>query len=626
MHSFSFETLAQDLVSDSAERCKKARKKCREILDNQPNNADFLYFMGIIDSQLGHVDQALKWIKRGLVLTPDSAEINCLYAKLLAAQKKYDEAISIFKHSIALKQDYATAYYGLGTVYKECGNEANAIQAYNDALVIDPDFPEVLNDLGVILKNKGMLIEATTCFTRAISVKPEYPLPFNNLGLIHFTLGNSDEAENLYRRALAIKPDYPEALNNLGIILQDHGEFAESMFLYKKALAIKPDYPDALNNISTILQLQGEFEESIDFCKKVLSIQPSHSEALNNLGNALKSTGNLTESISAYKQAIALKSDYPEYHMNLSMALLAAGQFDEGWRMYEWRWKTAQFAHVKQDISKPLWNGEAVAGSILLMRAEQGFGDTLQFCRYVTLAAARGLHVILEVQPALVTIMKSVPGIMQVIAQGQPLPNFDYYCPMMSLPLAFNTQQKTIPQNVPYLSINKESIDIWRNRLSNDNSEKLKVGLVWSGSARLQSQDLIAADRRRSITTDLLAPLMDISGIQFYSLQKTGLPAPKKFNIIDCMDECRDFADTAAYISNLDLVISVDTAVAHLAGALGKPVWILNRFDSCWRWIRDRDDSPWYPTLRLFHQSSPGDWTNVVARIGNELQKLVANR
>ncbi|MGB7566221.1 MAG: tetratricopeptide repeat-containing glycosyltransferase family protein, partial [Chitinivibrionales bacterium] len=503
-------------------------------------------------------------------------------------------------------------------------DEDKAIKAFNDALAIDPKYPEALNDLGVVLKNKGSLTEAADYFTRAIAARPDFVLPLNNLGMVCLSLVRLDAAEDLFRRALRLKSDYPDALNNLGTVLHNRGAFSESLPLYKKALALRPDYPNALNNLALALYHQGEFADSIALCLKALALKPDHPEALNNLGNALEAVGKLPEAIAAYTQAISLKGDCPDYLKNLSMALLASGQFDEGWRAYEWRWKTSPFANARRNSAKPLWLGETARGRVLLVRAEQGLGDTIQFCRYAPMAAARGLHVVMEVQPSLVKLLTTLAKVECVVAQGGQLPEHDYFCPTMSLPMVFNTSPETIPAQIPYLSAYRENIDAWKNRISHAGVKRLAVGLAWAGKPRIQSPDLIAVDRRRSMAAGLLAPLMDITGVRFYSLQKDGPPAPREFELIDLMDACDDFADTAALISNLDLVISVDTAVAHLAGALGKPVWLLNRFDSCWRWLRDRQDSPWYPTMRIFRQPSPGDWKSVVSSVGNELQEISA--
>jgi tetratricopeptide (TPR) repeat protein len=587
MPFYSHDVLTRALVCNDAEHILRDKETTCELLANEPDGSILLHYRGILEFQRGRLDQACEYIKKGLAIAPDSAELYCTYAKILTAQKKYVEAIAAFEHSIFLKPTYATAYYGFGSLYLERGDDANSIKAYQDALAIDPDYPNVLNDLGLMLKDKGQLAKAAKCFIRAIRAKPDYPMALNNLGVLYLAVNRLDEAESLYRQALACKPDYPAALNNLGNVLHYKGMFEDSISLFTKALALQPDYPNALNN----------------------------------LGNALKNIGHLPEAIAAFKQAIALKSDCPDYHFNLSMALLAAGRFHEGWRAFESRWETPQFASLRQKTTKPRWEGETGEGRVLLIRAEQGLGDTLQFCRYAPLAAARGLRVILEVQPALVNLMGSLAGVERTVAQGRPLPDFDFYCPMMSLPLAFGTRLETIPAIVPYLSVPDECKHNWQNRLPDDKKANFRVGLVWAGKPRFQTPDLIAVDRRRSIAADLLAPLMDIDGIQFYSLQKDGPGASKEFGPIDLMDECRDFVDTAALICNLDLVISVDTSVAHLAGALGKPVWMLNRFDTCWRWLQDREDSPWYPTMRLFRQPSPGDWQSVILRVKRELIK-----
>jgi hypothetical protein len=274
------------------------------------------------------------------------------------------------------------------------------------------------------------------------------------------------------------------------------------------------------------------------------------------------------------------------------------------------------------DSGKPQWKGEEAKGRVLLIRSEQGFGDSIQFCRYATLAALQGFYVVLEVQPALFRLMKTLSGVKRVISQGEDLPDHDFYCPMMSLPMAFHTKPDTIPGQTPYLSAQDEWVTFWRSRLTNEGNNALKVGLAWAGKPRFQSPDLIAVDKRRSMSPDLLEVLIKIEGVRFISLQKGGPQAPSGFGMIDFMAECEDFSDIAALMATLDLVISVDTALAHLAGALGKPVWLLDRFDNCWRWMRGRDDSPWYSTMRLFRQPRPGDWSGVLSMVEHELRNL----
>ncbi len=391
-----------------------------------------------------------------------------------------------------------------------------------------------------------------------------------------------DEAVARYRRALALRPDYPEAHNDLGSALAQQGRLDEAVAHYGRALALRPDYPEA------------------------------HS----NLGSALADQGRLDEAVAHFRRALALKPDYPEAHSNLAMVLLAQGDMDAGWAEYEWRWKMPHAVKAARSFAQPRWRGEAAEGRTLLIHAEQGLGDTVQFCRYAPLAANRGLRVILEVQEPLVRLLRGLPGVDRVVGQGEALPPFDLHCPMLSLPLALATATESIPSAASYLHADPAQVAAWRTRLAAMGSGRLRIGLAWAGNPDLP------ADHRRSLAPDRLAPLFDLSGLHVFSLQKDGPAAPEAFPLTDLMGEVGDFADTAALVANLDLVISVDTAVAHMAAALGKPVWLLNRFDSCWRWQAGRRDSPWYPTLRLYRQPRPGDWAPVLAEVARDLRVL----
>jgi hypothetical protein len=301
------------------------------------------------------------------------------------------------------------------------------------------------------------------------------------------------------------------------------------------------------------------------------------------------------------------------------MALLAKGGMAAGWREYEWRWETPLMAPARRNFPQLPWDGAPLAKT-LLIHAEQGFGDTLQFCRYAPLAAARGLRVILEVQRPLVRLLRCLPGIAAVIARGETLPAFDLHAPLLSLPRIFGTILETIPGATPYLSADGAAVEAMRARLTTIPNQGLRVGLVWAGNSYRNLPGMAATDRRRSIPPENLAPLLAVPGVHFISLQKDGPPAPAAFGLTDLMAEVTDFADTAALISQLDLVISVDTAVAHLAGALGKPVWLLNRFDSEWRWLTGRADSPWYAEMTIFRQTGPGNWDSVIAEVARALQ------
>ncbi len=573
------------------EQLQKAQKKCAELLREDPANPHILCVRGFIDFQLGQTKEAEVWMEKALMLAPESINVLYGYSTMLMAQRKFALALPLMRRVVALKPDHAKAYYCIAMASRELGDLAGALAAFSKSLEINPQDTDVLNDIGNVLQDIGRLSEASDCYEKILILQPDHHLAMNNLGVVRFLQNDLDGAATLHQSALALQSDYPEALSNLGMIRRLKGDVDEAILCCQKALALRPDYP----------------------------------EALNNLGNALKDARRFDESIVAYKDALRLKPDNADFHLNLSMALLALGRFDEGWREYNWRWKSKQLGRAFRAFAQPEWQGEAGEGRVLLIHGEQGFGDSLQFCRYAPLAKERGFHVVMGVQRPLIRLIQSLDGVEKVVAEGDALPHFDLHCPMMSLPFAFRTTVDTIPAKLPYLSPDPADMARWGDRMAAMVDDTLKVGLVWAGSLRTQSPDLIATDQNRSIVPETIAPLMDVPGVQFFSLQKEGARAPDAFHVIDWMADCRDFADTAALIMNLDLVIGVDTAVVHLAGALGKPFWLLNRFNSCWRWLVERDDSPWYPgTLRLFSQKTMGDWDEVVMRVRKALAEKVS--
>ncbi len=568
------------------EQLEEAQKICADGLRENPADLHCLCLLAFIDLQLGQTKEAEAWMEKALILAPESSEIVYSYGLMLMAQKKFAVALPLMQRVIALKPDHAKAYHCIGVSLKEAGNLADALAAFNRSLQINPQDADVLNDKGIALNDMGRPDEAAACYEQALVLKPDDHRVINNLGVVRFLQNDPDTAATLHQRSLAIQPDYPEALSNLSVIRRLKSDLDGAILHCQKALALRPDYPDALNN----------------------------------LGNALKDARRLEKAVAAYQGAVRLKPDDAEFHHNLSMALLALGRFDEGWREYEWRWKCKQLRSAFQAFAQHAWQGEAGEGRTLLIHAEQGFGDTLQFCRYAPLVKERGFRVVMAVPPPLKRLIQSLDGVETVVTAGDVLPHFDLHCSMMSMPYVFHTTVETIPAKLPYLSPDPMDMAMWRDRVAALADDTLKVGLVWAGGLRAHSPDLIATDQNRSIAPEILAPLMDVPGVQFFSLQKAGAQAPDTFPLIDWMADCHDFADTAALIMNLDLVITVDTAVVHLTGALGKPVWLLNRFNSCWRWFVERDDSPWYAgTLRLFCQKKMGDWDEVVRRVREAL-------
>jgi Flp pilus assembly protein TadD len=460
------------------------------------------------------------------------------------------------------------------------------------------------------------LADAVTFYRRALALHPPHAEAQQNLGSALADLGQADAAIACYHKALSLRPDYAMAHLNLGNALWAKGQAEAAIAAYDKAIALRPDFAEAHTFRAIVLGDQGRTAPALASCRRALALQPGYPDAHNTLGNLLRMEGRVAEAVGCYRRTLALAPDYPDAHFNLGMALLALGEFAAGWPEYEWRWKTPQMMASERRFPQRQWRGEAAAGQRLLIHAEQGLGDTLQFCRFVPWVAARGLAVVLEVPRPLLRLCATLPGVEAIVAAGETLPEFDLHCPMASLPLVLGTTLATIPATVPYLGTDAAATAGWRARLP---AEGLRVGLVWAGNPSLDRPSRAAMDRRRSVAPERLAAVLAVPGLRFISLQKHGPRLPPEAPVVDVMAEMTDFADTAALVASLDLVIAVDTAVAHLAGALGKPVWLLDRFDPDWRWMVGRRDSPWYPSLRIYRQPAPGDWDSVLAEVARDL-------
>jgi Tfp pilus assembly protein PilF len=467
----------------------------------------------------------------------------------------------------------------------------------------------------------GRLDEAERLYQSLATIPgPHIADACNNLGAVLGAQGRRDEAVAWLRRAVAARPDFPQAHGNLGRALQELGHTGEAVASFRTAVQRDPSHLGLLLGLANALTELGQWDEAQACFARALAEHPGAAAAHNDRGHALRMQGALDEAVASFRRAIALAPDHAPAHLNLAMALLARGDFAEGWAEYEWRWKTPQgLAHARRFVP-PQWRGEPGEGRTLLLHAEQGYGDTLQFCRYAEPAAARGWRVVLGVQRPLVRLMQGVAGVDAVLGPNQDLPPFDRHCPLLGLPLALGTVLETIPRGTAYLRADAAQAARWAARLRGGGG--IRVGLVWAGSRRPHSPILSAADRRRSIAPQRLAPLFAVKGARFFSLQKDGPPMPAHLPVADFMAGMNDFADTAALIANLDLVVSVDTAVAHLAAAMGKPVWLLDRFDACWRWLAGRQDSPWYPSLRIYRQPRYGDWDPVIAAVTAALRGL----
>jgi len=456
----------------------------------------------------------------------------------------------------------------------------------------------------------GRLAEAEALYRQVLTQQPDHADALHFLGVAAHQEGRNEPAEALIRRAIALRPGYAEAYSNLGAVLTQQGKLDEAVSAYRDAIRCKPGHAQAYANLGAALSVQGKLDEAAAACRQAIALMPGFAEAHSNLGAALKESGRFTEAVAAYEQAIRLKPDHAEAHFNLALTLLLLGDFSRGWQEYEWRWKARGFLSPKRNFDQPLWGGEQLNGRRILLHAEQGLGDTIQFVRYAAQVSARGGKVVLECQPELHRLLEQLPGV-SLVAAGGPLPDFDLHCPLLSLGRAFATKLESIPNPVPYLSADPRLVDRWASRVTGGET---KVGLVWAGKATHPN------DRNRSMRLRQFLPLAKVQGVRFYSLQagpaaRHAVTGPPGLEVADLSDALSDLAETAAAIANLDLVISVDTAVAHLAGAMGKPVWVLLSFIPDWRWLLDRDDSPWYPTARLFRQKAIGRWDEVIDRV-----------
>jgi tetratricopeptide (TPR) repeat protein len=580
--------LHQNGAFEMAEECY------REILELRPRHVDAIQLLGTLVLQGGRLDEGVELLERAVAIEPRQAVIHSNLAFAFNALRRFDEGLASAERALALKPDLVDALNNRGNALAGLVRSVDALASFERAIALRHDSPEAWNNRACVLRDLGQPSDAVASCDRAIALRQDYADAWSNRANALSDLNQPGDAQASYRRALELRADFVDAWSNLGLTLVDLGDHAQALQCHERALAISPDHVEA--------------------------------------------------------------------HWNKALCQLEMGRFEEGWREYEWRWKRPSLAAGRRVFDVPQWLGDTpILGKTLLLHAEQGLGDTLQFCRYASLVAQRGATVLLEVPATLMRLLAGLEGVSQLIEQGQPLPPFDLHCPLLSLPLAFGTDLDTIPAEVPYLFADEIEAQAWRGRMRDTDTgvgatsaiarvgvgasasanaiagasaaSQLKVGLVWAGGNRPHVPELRKNDLRRSIGLSQLAALFDVPDVQFYSLQKGSAAQQLQAmrggtlpEIIDYTDELDDFADTAALVANLDLVISVDTSTAHLAGAMGRPVWILNRFDTCWRWLLEREDSPWYPSARLFRQPSLGDWESVIERVRVALQELAAAR
>lgn len=469
--------------------------------------------------------------------------------------------------------------------------------------------------------NAGNVAEAERIYREILKFDPNHADSLHLLGVIAFHAGRPDAARALIQRAIIVNPVAPEYHSNFGNVLKESGSLEEAIVSYRRAISLRPDFADAHFNLGNAYLKDELYEEAVECYRESLRIRPDYPPGWVNMGNALRALGRIPEALTFYERVPQHAADYAEARWNRAIALLLSGDFAAGWDEYECRWNLERARPRLRKFTQPVWDGADINGRTILLHAEQGFGDTIQFVRYAPMVAERGARVVVECQPQLVKLVEGMNGVTSVVAAGAKLPAFDLHLPLLSAPRIFRTDLNTIPLKVPYLKPDPARAREWTAKLPRGR-KKLRVGLVWAGGTSDPKRDC-------SLTT-LAAPLASLD-VVFVSLQKGDASAqaallPKSTALLDLSGVLEDFSDTAALIGKLDLVISVDTAAAHLAGALGAPVWTLLRFAPDWRWLLDREDSPWYPTMRLYRQHAPGDWSQAIARLTKDFAALLRKR
>jgi tetratricopeptide (TPR) repeat protein len=501
-------------------------------------------------------------------------------------------------------------------------DEAAAI--YAALLAVEPRQPDALHLLGLVAHQQGDQAQARDCIEKALALVPESAVFGNSLGSVLLALRQSQAAAAILRRVVARKPEYAEAHNNLGNALLRLDQADAAAACYQRALALRPGYAEAESNLASALRRLGRLDDAEQALHRALALNPRYATALANLGVVLVELGRHADALAAYDRAIAIDAGHAQAHANRAVLLLQLGRWPEGWREYEWRWRTDGFTTPKRDFRQPAWDGRPLAGRSILLHAEQGLGSAIQFVRFVHRVAAGGGRILLECQAPLARLFRqSLTGgdgpVAAVVVKGEPLPPFDVHAPLMSLPLLCGTMLATLPAATPYLAAAADAVARWRQRLAP--TAKPRIGLVWAGNPQHGN------DHNRSMPAAALRPLIAAApAASFFSLQVGGPAAAAADDLFaagvhDLAPALADFAETAAVVANLDAVVSVDTAVAHLGGALGRPVMLLLPFAAEWRWLLERSDSPWYPGMRLYRQPAPGDWAGAVARVAADLPR-----
>lgn len=638
-----------------AERFDNAAGLYRSALALSPDQPDGNRLYGTLCLQTGQFDEAERHLRRALAAAPDDADALSNLGAVLIHTGRPADAVHFLKKSIDLRPAFPDALSNLGEALRQAGDREGARIALGQALTLEPNHANAFFNLGVLNAEDHDYTSAIQCFEHSLALFPNHLAAQRQLADAHIVLGHYPEAEVLCRNILdadpgahevrcalisiltsagyleeaceqieiilAAVPDHPRALVCLGSILRQSGRLEEALNLFQRLISLGQEEPRALGGIVDTRIAMGDFEGALELAHEAVRRFPKEGLLYLDLGVAQEKLCRPSEACDSYRAGLSLLPYHPALHFNLGTQLLLLGRFDEGWREYEWRTRLAVWGI--QPPSRTRWHGEPLGGDPLVIKVEQGIGDMLQFVRLLPELAARGIHVVLECQPSLRRLLENADGIAELREAGPPSQkDGEWQASLLSLPGILGISADTIPSAVPYLKVPEKDIEAWRERLKADRG--YRVGIAWSGNPQHMN------DANRSCPLACFAPLFEVQGASFYSLQPGGGSAlqsePAAKRVIDLTDSIGDFADTAALLMNMDLVISVDTSVAHLAGALAKPVWTLLPFAPDWRWQTQRADSPWYPSMRLFRQHKPRSWQEPVQEAAQALAENIAAR
>jgi tetratricopeptide (TPR) repeat protein len=644
------------MTFSALKRLSEAVEDYREAVRLQPDSAAFQNDLGVALAREGRRDEAAERYREAIRIRPDFPDAHNNLGNTLRLKGELDAAVACYHEALGLRPIYPEAYNNLGIALRNQGKLAESVTAYNEALRLRPTYAEAHNNLGFALVAQGRADAALCCYEQAIRLRPDYAEAIANKAAALLSLNRHADAADTYRQAIRFRPDDARAHKCLGIALSRLKSYEEAIAAYREAIRIRPDYSDAHNDLGIALAQQKRFDEAAGSYRQALAHRPHYAEAHNNLGNALRNLGKFDEALSAYNRAIELKPNYADAysnrgiayaeiarfdeavdsytrclrlrphhvdaHVNRALTWLRQGNFAQGWAEYEWRLRKRN-AGARTPI-QPSWNGFPPEGLRILLTAEQGLGDSLQFIRYAQQLKRLGATVFFECPERLVKLLERTPGIDRLVIQGQELPEHDVQVPLLSVPGLVGTALGSVPAEVPYIHADPEHIKLWSGELAA--YPEFKVGINWQGNPEY------AGDYHRSVPLRHFAPLASVPGVRLFSLQMIhGTEQLKElggaFPVVNLAGKfdgvARPFLDSAAVLKSLDLFVTSDTAVAHLAGALGVPVWLVLSAAPGWQWMVGRTDSPWYPTMRLFRQEKLGEWPPVFERIARELAAVV---